>query len=98
MPRRRRGRPTSSSGSGTTDQLSPFATDSESDRGYETELTEPGSDAPCDRRKVKRRRRRLRYKPNTPVPKGAAASATDDSDDELNRRRTIPLQWLAKSA
>ncbi|EDN05396.1 predicted protein [Histoplasma mississippiense (nom. inval.)] len=84
MPRRRRGRPTSSSGSGTTDQLSPFATDSESDRGYENELTEPDSDAPCDRRKVKRRRRRLRYKPNTPVPKGAAVSVTDDSDDDTD--------------
>ncbi|EDN10985.1 predicted protein [Histoplasma mississippiense (nom. inval.)] len=84
MPRRRRGRPTSSSGSGTIDQLSPFATDSESDRGYGTELTEPDSDAPCDRRKVKRRRRRLRYKPNTPVPKGAAVSVTDDSDDDTD--------------
>ncbi|OJD25382.1 hypothetical protein ACJ73_03243 [Blastomyces percursus] len=83
MPRRRR-RLTSSNGSSTTDQLSPFTTDSESDRGYETELTEPDLDAPCDRRKGKRRRRRLRYQPNTPAPKGAAASATDDSDDNTD--------------
>ncbi|OJD11191.1 hypothetical protein AJ78_07991 [Emergomyces pasteurianus Ep9510] len=66
MPRRRRGRPTSSSSSRTTDQLSLFTTDSESDRGNETELTEPGSDASCDRQK------------------GAAASATDDSDDDTD--------------
>ncbi|KKZ66700.1 hypothetical protein EMCG_07620, partial [[Emmonsia] crescens] len=53
MPKRRRSRVTSSKDGDTTDESSRLDTNSQSDRGYETELTEPDSDAPRDRRKGK---------------------------------------------
>ncbi|EDN06475.1 predicted protein [Histoplasma mississippiense (nom. inval.)] len=85
MAKRCRSRVTSSNDDGTADETSPMDTDSESDRGYETELTDPDSDVPRDRRRGKRKRRRLRYRPNAPVPKeDAAAAATDDSDDDTD--------------
>ncbi|OJD21219.1 hypothetical protein ACJ73_07443 [Blastomyces percursus] len=85
MPKRRQSLLTSSYDGDTTDESPRLDTNSESDRGYETELTELESDAPCDRRKGKRKRQQLRYKPNRLVlEKDAAAAATDDSDDDTD--------------
>ncbi|OJD21423.1 hypothetical protein ACJ73_07235, partial [Blastomyces percursus] len=50
-----------------------------------TKLTEPDSDAPCDRCKGKCEHQQLAYKSNTSVSKKhAAATATDDSDDDTD--------------
>ncbi|OAT02152.1 uncharacterized protein BDCG_17414 [Blastomyces dermatitidis ER-3] len=85
MPKCHRSRVTSSKDSDMTDELSHLDMNSQSDQGYETEWTEPDSDAPRDRHKDKCKRRQLVYKPNTPVSKKhAAATATDDSDDDTD--------------
>jgi hypothetical protein len=86
MAKRRRTLMPSSNDDDTTDESSLIGTNGESDRGYETEVTEPDSDAPRDRRRGKRKRRQLRYKPNIPASKEATTTsiASDDSDDSTD--------------
>ncbi|EER42287.1 C2H2 finger domain-containing protein [Histoplasma capsulatum H143] len=85
MPKRRHNQVISSNDGGTTDESSRMDMNSGSDYGYETELTEPDSDVPRDRRRGKRKRRQLHYRPSTSVPKKVvAAAATDDSDDDTD--------------
>ncbi|OJD12963.1 hypothetical protein ACJ73_09268, partial [Blastomyces percursus] len=87
MPKRRRSLLTSSYDGDSTDESPRLDTNSESDQGYETELTELESDASCDRSKGKRKRQQLCYKPNRPAPeKDAAAAATDDWNDDTDSK------------
>ncbi|ODH53040.1 hypothetical protein GX48_00910 [Paracoccidioides brasiliensis] len=51
----------------TADESSRLDVNSESDRAYETKLTEPDFDASRDRRRSKPKRQQLHYKPSTPV-------------------------------